>query len=409
MTLNWKKDIKLFLISQVLSLFGSALVQYAISWHITLTTKSGLMMTLAILCGFLPNFFLSPFAGVWADRYSRKRLLILSDSMIALATLGLAVSFILGYNELWLLFVILGIRSLGTAVQTPAVSALIPQIVPEQKLTAVNGIYSSVQAGVAVLAPALGAVLYSNTSMQNIFLIDVVTAASAVLTLLFLLKIPVHAKALEKQKSAYLADMKIGFSYVWHNRFLRPFFGYFAWTTFLIAPVAFLTPLLVARSFGEEVWKLTINEISFSVGMIIGGIFISKWKGFNNRMRTIALSCLMMGIGTLAGGIMPNLWLYYGCMLFLGFSIPFLNTPATVLLQEMVEESFMGRVFSVMGMINSAVMPLGMLVFGPIADHFPIEYLLVITGALIAVTGFIIVRNPNLIKGGEAKQPVQID
>lgn len=74
---NWKRDVILFLVGQTISLFGSSLVQYAIMWHITLETQSGTMMTIFIICGFLPTFFLSPFAGVWADRYNRKKLLSL--------------------------------------------------------------------------------------------------------------------------------------------------------------------------------------------------------------------------------------------------------------------------------------------------------------------------------------------
>ncbi len=65
---NWKKNIILFLGSQTISLFGSSLVQYAILWYITLNTQSGVMMTLSIVCGFVPTFFLSPIAGVWADQ-----------------------------------------------------------------------------------------------------------------------------------------------------------------------------------------------------------------------------------------------------------------------------------------------------------------------------------------------------
>ncbi len=97
---NWKRNIILFLGSQTVSLFGSSLVQYAIFWYITLEAKSGVMMTIYIICGFLPTFFLSPFAGVWADRYNRKVLIILSDSLIAISTLILALLFLSGYGSL---------------------------------------------------------------------------------------------------------------------------------------------------------------------------------------------------------------------------------------------------------------------------------------------------------------------
>lgn len=103
-TRNYKRDTFLFLSGQTISLFGSSLVQYAIMWHITLETKSGLMMTIFIICGFLPTFFLSPFAGVWADRYNRKMIIILADAFIAIVTLVLAILFMNGYDDLWLLF-----------------------------------------------------------------------------------------------------------------------------------------------------------------------------------------------------------------------------------------------------------------------------------------------------------------
>src|SRR4051812_49385345 len=135
---HWKKNIILFLGSQTISLFGSALVQYAILWYITLNTQSGMMMTISILCGFVPTFILSPIAGVWADRYNRKMLIILADSLIAISTLVLAILFLIGYDDLWLLFVMSAVRAVGTGIQTPAVGAILPQIVPEDKLTKVN-------------------------------------------------------------------------------------------------------------------------------------------------------------------------------------------------------------------------------------------------------------------------------
>jgi len=108
---NWQKKTTLFLTSQTISLFGSSLVQYAITWYITLRTQSGMMMTIAIICGFLPTFLLSPFAGVWADRYHRKTLIVLSDSLIAMATLVLAILFWIGYDAIWLLFAASAVRA----------------------------------------------------------------------------------------------------------------------------------------------------------------------------------------------------------------------------------------------------------------------------------------------------------
>ncbi len=201
---NWKKNIILFLVSQTISLFGSSLVQYAITWYITLKTQSGFMMTISIICGFLPTFFLSPFAGVLADRYNRKVIMILSDGLIALSTLILAIVFLVGYNSLWLLFLTLTIRAIGTGIQTPAVGAVLPQLVPEDKLTKINAINSSIQSLVLIASPMLSAALLTMTTIEIVFFIDVVTAIIAIVTLILFVKVPSHEKALEKQEIGYL-------------------------------------------------------------------------------------------------------------------------------------------------------------------------------------------------------------
>jgi len=173
---HWKRKTTLFLTAQTISLFGSSLVQYAIIWYITLTTTSGVMMTISTVCGFLPQMAISLFAGVWIDRYNRKKMIMLADGMIAIATLILAVMFLLGYNNIWLLYLILLIRAAGTGIQVPAVNALITQIVPKDQLMKVNGVNSSISSLMMFLAPAAGGVILSISTIETAFFIDVMTA-----------------------------------------------------------------------------------------------------------------------------------------------------------------------------------------------------------------------------------------
>lgn len=403
---KWEKDIVLFILSQTISLLGSSLVQYAIMWYITLNTKSGVMMTISIICGFLPTFFLSPFSGVWADRYNRKNLIMLADSFIAISTLVLAILFLMGYDSMGLLFVMSALRSIGTGVHTPAIGAFIPQIVPEDKLTKVNGINGSIHAMVMFVSPMLSGALLTMASIETIFFIDVVTAAIAVAILLIFLKVPAHAKAQNPQSVSYFKDLKEGIYYIKDYTYVKKFFVFCAFFFFLIAPVAFLTPLQVTRTFGDDVWRLTAIEITFSVGMMLGGIIIASWGGFKNRIYTMTLSCFVMALCTLALGIVSIFWLYLAIMVIVGISLPFFNTPSTVLLQEKVEPDFLGRVFGVMGMISSSMMPLGMLVFGPIADMVDIEWLLIITGFALFIQSFFLIGSKDLVEAGRPKDAI---
>ncbi len=400
---KWKKDIVLFIASQTISLLGSSLVQYAIMWHITLNTKSGVMMTIFIICGFLPTFFLSPFAGVWADRYNRKTIIILADLFIAVTTLLMALLFMLGYQSIVLLFVMSAFRAVGTGVQNPAVGAFIPQIVPEDKLTKVNGANGSIQAVITLVSPMVGGALLTMSTLEAIFLIDVFTAAAAVLTLLLFLKVPAHAKAQKPQESSYFKDLHEGIVYIWNHSYVKKYFIFCAVFFFMLAPIAFLTPLQVTRSFGSDVWRLTAVEVAFSIGMILGGVVIASWGGFSNRIYTMALASFVTGICTLALGVVPLFWIYLSIMGIVGTTIPLFNTPSTVLLQEKVEADFLGRVFGVLNMIASSMMPLGMLVFGPIADAVKIEWMLIGTGFVMFVQGFFLIGSKDLVEAGRAK------
>ena len=398
----WKRDAMVFLGSQALSLLGSALVQYALLWHVTLQTRSGVMMTLYIVAGFLPTFLLSPFAGVWADRYDRRKLIVLADALIALVTLGLAVTFTLRGTELWLFFLAAGIRSVGAAIQQPAVGALLPQLVPEDQLMRVNGIQGTLMSANMLGAPALAGFLMSVAPLQVLFLIDVVTAALAIL-LMMLLRVKARPPAAPAEGRSQLHEIADGFRYIRDHAHLVPFFCYLGFILVLITPAAFLTPLQTARSFGTEVWRLTAIEMVFSVGMMVGGAALATWGGFHNRMRTMVASNLVMGACTVGLGLVPFFWVYLVVMGVFGLALPLYNTPATVMLQEHVEPAFLGRVFGVMTMLSTSLMPLSMLLFGPLAEVVSIERLLQVTGALVVLLGLLAPLHRRLMAFGERR------
>ena len=398
---KWQRQTALFLGSQTISLFGSSLVQYAIFWYLTLETQSGVIMTLSTIFGFLPTFFISPFAGVWADRYNRKRLIVLSDGITALSTLVLVLLFLAGQRSIWILLATSAIRAIGAGIQMPAVGAILPQIVPEKELTRINGLNGSIQAVVMLVSPMISGALYQFAPMEGIFMIDIVTAALAIAIMVFLLKVPTHEKASQEQVSNYLQDMKLGFRYIQNHAFIKRLFLYFSLAFLIAAPVSFLSPLQVARSFGDDVWRLTAIEIAFSIGMIGGGLWIASWGGFKNRIHSIAFAIGAMGLCTFGMGVIPNFWIYLFLMGLVGLVIPLLNAPSMTLLQEKVEEDFLGRVFGVQSMVASSMMPLGMLIFGPLADRMAIEILMAVSGVFLMVVAFFAISDRVLLEAGK--------
>ncbi|WP_410477454.1 MFS transporter [Paenibacillus sp. B2(2019)] len=378
---HWKRKITLFLTAQTISLFGSSLIQYAIIWYITLTTTSGVMMTISTVCGFLPQMAISLFAGVWIDRYSRKKMIMLADGMIAIATLLLAVMFLMGYNNIWLLYLILLIRAAGTGIQVPAVNALIPQIVPKDQLMKVNGVNSSISSLMMFLAPAAGGVILSISTIETAFFIDVMTAIIGI-GMMCIIVIPAHAKVEDGQKSN-VQDIKEGFKYLKDHAFIKQLLIYLFVVMILISPAAFLTPLMVSRSFGPEVWRLTASEMTFSAGALVGGVLIASWGGFKSRMHTNILACAFYGLLMVGLGVAPMFAVYLLFNLLIGITMPCFNAPLTVLLQQNVDPDMQGRVFSLVQVTNSCALPLGMVLFGPLADSIQVETILLLAGITV--------------------------
>jgi MFS transporter, DHA3 family, macrolide efflux protein len=409
---HWKRNISFFITGQMISFVGSLLVQYAIFWYINLETKSGTILTIAIIASFIPLLIFSPIAGVLADKMNRKLLIILADGSIALVTLITAILFSLGDIQIWMLIVVTGIRGIGQAIHGPAIGAAIPLMVPQDKLMRVQGIQTGIQSAFNVLGPIIAAVLISWFSIGFLFYIDTVTAVLGVTTLLFFVTIPKHVNEGKKQTTSSIQDFMAGLKYVKTHTFLIPFFIYLFFVLILVSPVAFLSPLQVVRSFltyGDEVFRLTMVEVGFSLGMTIGAGLVAWWGGLKNRIVTAGIAISIMGFGVLMLGVVSNFYIYIMFMLIQGVVLPFYNTPMTVMIQEQVDPAFMGRVSSISTMINSIAMPIGIAIFGPLADIISIEWLMLVSGGLMMIFGLLYLVNRPMMNAGMPKvKPINL-
>lgn len=381
---NWKQKTVLFLLSQNISLFGSSLVSFAIIWHITLETSSGSWMTLLILCSLMPQVLVSLWGGVLADRYSRKYIIMLADGFIALATLLLAIFYWLGYGSLWLIMGISVVRSIGAGIQTPAVNAILPQIVPGEMLTRVNGINQTLNSTLMLLSPAAGGAALAFLGIEWAFMADVITASLGILVLYFM---EFERTTPEREAQSALKDLREGISYTFRSELLKYLVFYYGISFFLITPAAFLTPIMIERSFGPEVWRLTANEIVWTVGSLLGGAYVSYKGAFANKVKVIARCLIAYGVTFGLLGVAANFEAYLLIMGIAGIFLPIMVTAETVLIQERVEEMMLGRVFSIIHLIAASAMPLAMLIFGPLADIVRIEFILLGSGGLLAFAG----------------------
>lgn len=390
---NWQKTIILFLTSQCITLFGSTLVQMALVWYAAMETSQGIWVAAFSVCSYLPQFILSFVGGVWADRYPRKLLIIGADALIAFATLVMVCAIPLITSTPTLLSALLAmsaIRSLGTGIQTPAVNAVIPQVVPKEQLMRYNGINASMQAVVNFAAPAAAGVVFAVSSLRTTLMIDIITAVigSAILSCLTL---PDQEKPKESQ--TLLSDMIAGIRYALNNKSIGKLLTIYGLFTLLCVPAGYLAGLLVRRIFGSTYWYLTAVEVVGFAGMTAGGVVMSTWGGLRKKERTLSAGLFAFGAFAIGMGLTKNFPLYLSLMFFYGITLTVIQTSITTLLQETAEPAMQGRVFGLFSTIYAGALPLGMILFGLLADLVPLQWLMAGSGAaLIAIAGIVGVR-----------------
>lgn len=383
---TWKRRTILFFISQGITLFGSMLVQFAIVWYVTLKTASGAWVAALTVCSFLPQTLISFVSGAWADRYSKKMLIIVSDTVIALATLALALLFPLireDANVMLALLVVSAIRSIGSGVQLPAVNATTPMLVPEDQLMRFNGINATLQSIIQFTAPAASGALLTLGGLRATLFIDIATAVVGI-GLLSCIALPRMQQQPEEPQSVF-ADVQGGLSYIRKEGFLAKLILLYGVFILLSVPGGFLASLLVTRVYGANYWYLTMVELIGFAGMAAGGILLSVWGGFPNRVKTLLLGIGLCGLCTIGLGAVNNFIVYLGIMLLLGVCLTAAQTSVTTLIQERADVSMHGRVFGLMGAMYSGFLLIGMSVFGPLADVVSLPLMMILSGALLAV------------------------
>ncbi len=387
---NWKYKFYTIWTGQAVSVLTSAILQMALIWHLTATTKSAAILSIASIAGFLPTALLSAFAGVWVDRLSRKVVIICADMFIAFISLILAIYALFGELPVWLILVVLFLRSIGTAFHSPAISAITPMLVPEEMLTKCAGMIQSFQMLGYIGGAAIAGVLYPIWSISGLVMIDVIGAIVASLTVA-IIKIPNPKRVINNEQRHILHEMKEGYDILKKNK------GLFAllWigTIFMIlySPINALFPLVSIDYFGGTTTHAAIAEITFSIGMVLGGILLGIWGGFKNRAISMVGALVLMGVMILITGLLPvNGFILFAIIcVFMGISSPFYTGPEMALFQERIAPEYLGRVYGIYGSITGFAMPVGLMISGLFADKTGVMAWFVITGIAVLVLSVI--------------------
>ncbi|APM39800.1 macrolide efflux MFS transporter Mef(A) [Clostridium kluyveri] len=381
---NWKQKFFTIWTGQAVSLITSAILQMTIIFYLTEKTQSAVVLSMASLIGFLPYAVFGPAIGVLVDRYDRKMIMIYADLIIALA--GGVLALIAIYMELpvWIVMVVLFIRSVGTAFHSPALSAVTPLLVPEEELTKCAGYSQSLQSISYILSPAAAAFLYSVWELNAIIAIDVVGAVIACIAVA-LVHIPKVNIEQENLKRNFIEEMKQGLFVLKENKGLFALLLIGTLYMLVYMPINALYPLISMEHFAGTPMHISITEIAYAAGMLTGGLLLGLFGGYKKRITLITASIFMMGVSLTISGLLPsNGFIFFVlCCGIMGLSVPFYSGVQTALFQEKIKPEYLGRVFSLTGSIISLAMPFGLILSGAFADRIGVSHWFLLSGILI--------------------------
>jgi DHA3 family macrolide efflux protein-like MFS transporter len=410
---RWQGPFFAIWTGQAFSMMGSRLVQFALVWWLTRETGSGTILATATLVAILPGVILGPLAGTLVDRWNRRRVMIAADAFVALVSVWLVYLFWSGSLAVWHIYVAMLARALGEAFHWPAMQASTSLMVPEEHLSRVAGINQTLQGGLNIVAPPLGAIALGLLPLHGVMAIDVGTAALAIVPLLFV-AIPQPRRATGAEPGArpgtVWQDLLAGLRYVWGWPGLVAVVAIAMIINFVTSPSSALMPLLVTRHFGGGALELGWLEAAWGAGMLAGGLLLSVWGGFRRRVYTSLSAMVVGGLAIAIVGLLPSTGfpLALGALFLAGAMNPLLNGPLFAILQAMVAPEMQGRVFTLVGSLAMAMMPLSLAVAGPITDVVGVRPWYVVGGVIFALVGlasFAVRPLVNMEQNGHSPHP----
>lgn len=399
---DWRRTFAIIWSGQLFSILTSAVVGYAIVFWLSIETRSPEILAFAALAALLPQSVLGLFTGVFIDRWNRKLVMIISDSVIALATLALVLLFFFGIAEIWHIYVLAAVRSAGQAFHMPAMQASIPLIAPEDKLLKIAGVNQMIQSVSAIGGPAISALLITVLDLKYVLMLDVLGALFAAGTLVFV-KIPNPVKN-EAKTPHVLREIREGLSEIYRDRGLYWLFIFSVAATFFIMPVAVLFPLMTINHFGGGVIQMSIVEVFWGAGMLAGGAIVGIKNLKYNKATMINYMYLVFGVTFFLSGILPPsgfVWFVIVTAIG-GIGTSIFNAAFTSLIQLKVDPSLLGRVFSTYFSLTLLPSMLGIIGTGFIAERIGLINAFLICGVVNLAIGFVSFMIPSIRKTGEA-------
>jgi MFS family permease len=356
-------------LGQLVSSLGTSLGSFSLGvWVVEKTGSATPFAMIAVIAGVM-MLVVSPIAGALADRWDRRRIMLVANAVSAVMTVGLASLMLAGRLQLWHVYPFVAVMVALGAVQGPALTASISLLVPRTHLARAAGLTQVSQATAGVIGPFAAGVLVSAVGYYGVIYIDCATFLFAAAALL-LVPIPSPPRATASEAGAstsILRDMAAGWTYLRERSGLFALLSMYTLTNFCIGIVqVLLTPLILAIATPVELGS--VNSAAAG-GALLGSLALSLWGGPKNRIGTIFIFLFIQGCILFLGGIRPSIPLIGLAAFGFMFTTPIVSGSNQALLQSKVAPEIQGRVFGIAAFIGACMMPLASALAGPLVDR----------------------------------------
>jgi DHA3 family macrolide efflux protein-like MFS transporter len=384
------KSYVVFWIGQLFSLLGSSISQFAIIWWLTEASGSPFILSIASFFNILPMTIAMPIAGVLADRINRKKIIIIADSCNAFTILLLIFSFNFGLINPIVIIITNGFLGLFQGFHAPTVAAIVPTMVPKDKLSRMNGFNFLLTGFTQIIGPVISSMLLAFIPIGIMLWLDPLTFLIALIPLI-LIKIPsVRKKDATAKNVSFIGDFKEGFRTLKLIPALFLMLLVSMFINFLWRPYGVLLPYFILFVHAGSASNLALVMALMNFGMFLGALLSTIKKEWKHSTSFYFGGELFLMIVYAIFAVTPHgLFIMMGiAAAFLGFIIPIMNTIYLTIMQLRVPADKMGRISSIDWMISLIISPIATILTGPLAELIGVTNLYLSTallGIIIAV------------------------
>ena len=395
-----------FWIGQLVSIFGSSVVYFALIWWLTDITGSAIALSIGTLSYLIPFILASLIGGVVADKYDRKKVILLVDSLQACSTFIMWVFFAFNFMKFWMLYSFFAFRSVCQAFHMPTESAIIPTMVPKKQLSRINGINFVATGFIHIIGPIVAGPLLLFFTIKAILWIDVITFLISVVPLI-LVKIPsVHKEKEKSERESFWIQFRSGFKVLIAVPGLLALIIQAMICNFLMQPISTLLPYYIRVLHMGSVVDYALVSMSFNIGMFIGGIITTVKGTWTHKIPIITIAVVIHGIAySLFAFILIGDFFHMMILSVIrGITMPIINAIYFTILQTSVSHEKLGRITSIDNTLSFIAMPLGTAISGLLAYFYGIGPLFFISASLYILTTVMIFFLTNLRKLDSIKE-----